>query len=67
MSNNRVPEGLWFLVGLTLGIATVLLAVTRTSTGRELYARGKEAKDAVKDVVDVVQRGKRLKRPLGES
>jgi len=64
MANNGSPKILWLLAGLALGTTVALLAVTRTGKGREVYARAKEAKDVAKDVVDVVRRGRQLRRPL---
>lgn len=66
MAKNGSPTILWLFAGLALGTAVALLAASRTGKGREVYARAKEVKDVAKDTVDILQRGSRLRRPLGE-
>ena len=67
MARDRGRTVLWFLAGLALGTAVMLLTASRTRKGQQVVARAKETKDFAKDAARVIQRGRHLKRPLSES
>ena len=67
MWNKGNSSRLYFLAGLTVGVGAALLLAPCVGKGYQVYARGREAKDVANDAADVLHRGKRLVRPLGET
>ncbi len=67
MAKIESPTILWFLTGLAVGATVSLLTASRSGKGHQVYARAKEARDLAKDAASVVERGRRLRRPLSES